>query len=396
MNRRHKLAIVATHPIQYYSPWFAFLARHDGLDVRVFFLNEPRGEGLFDPGFQRQVKWDIALLDGFASEFVPNVSRDPGTHRFWGLRNPGLAKRLEAFHPDAVLLIGYNFWSLVRFVFTWRTRRAPLVFRGDSHRIVEDRGARGKVKRSLIATLFRRFSAFLYVGAANRRYFTLHGVPEGALFHAPHAVDCERFSAEPRRLRQEGLAWRASLGIPEDDAVVLFAGKLEEKKQPLALLQAFRSLGSANATLLFVGNGPLEERLRAQAGDAKVRFAPFQNQTAMPRVYAACELFVLPSYGPAETWGLAVNEAMCVGRAVLVSSHVGCAEDLVIPGKTGLVFEAGDGEALRRSLAAALEDPARLAQWGRAGREHIARYSYAEPTRGLVAALEALARRKAA
>jgi hypothetical protein len=103
MNGRRKLAIVATHPIQYYAPWFAHLARHPGLTPRVFYLLEPPGEGLYDRGFGRRVKWDLALLDGYESEFVPNVSREPGTHRFFGLRNPALGPRLRAWQPAAVV-----------------------------------------------------------------------------------------------------------------------------------------------------------------------------------------------------------------------------------------------------------------------------------------------------
>src|ERR1035438_7506398 len=79
-----------------------------------------------------------------------------------------------------------------------------------------------------------------------------------------------------------------------------------------------------NTTLLMVGNGELEPELRAAAlGPARpfqlsafphIVFAPFQNQTLMPRTYAAADVFVLPSFGRGETWGLAVNEAMYNAR----------------------------------------------------------------------------------
>jgi len=74
---------------------------------------------------------------------------------------------------------------------------------------------------------------------------------------------------------------------------------------------------------------------------------------------------------------------MNLSRPVLVSSHVGCGPDLVIPGRTGWIVPAGDGAALRAALADALSDPARLRRMGVAARKHIDRFSYSATTAGL-------------
>jgi glycosyltransferase involved in cell wall biosynthesis len=73
---------------------------------------------------------------------------------------------------------------------------------------------------------------------------------------------------------------------------------------------------------------------------------------------------------------------------VIVSSHVGCAADLVEPGKTGSVFPAGNVEALAGCLREALADRQRLRTMGLAGRERIRHYSYEEAARGLLDALK--------
>ena len=384
-----RLAIVATHPVQYYAPWFRLLARVPNLQVHVLYLFDPSKSGNFDPGFLQPVDWDLPLLEGYSHEFVPNRSASPGTGRFWGLRNPELKKRVLAFRPDAVLVMGYNFWSLLRFIFSWDRDKAPLIFRGDSHRIARKASIGETVRRAAIATVFRRFAAFLYVGQANLRYFAYHGVPAHLLFRAPHAVDIERFATGAAREAEGAVAWRRSLGIPDDSLVVMFAGKFEPKKRPLDLLHAFIALDPKNAFLLMVGSGPQERDLHeAAAGRGNVRFAPFQNQSRMPRTYAACDVFVLPSYGDFETWGLAVNEAMSVGKPAIVSSHVGCAEDLVVPGETGLIFEAGSRESLMRALTIALESRNRTVEWGCAARQRIGRFGYGAAIEGLLAALE--------
>jgi glycosyltransferase involved in cell wall biosynthesis len=388
-RKRYRLAIVSTHPIQYYAPWFRHLAAREELQLRVFFLLDVSANGAFDRGFKQEVSWDIPLLAGYEYEFVPNESEDPGTHHFSGLKNPSLRARVKEFVPDAVLLVGYNYWSLIRFILFWPAGNIPLLLRGDSHRLVVRYSVKERIKAGLLRLLFSRFSAFLYVGQANRNYFEVHGARPSSLFRGPHAVDNERFMANAALTKEAATHWRRGLGIGDDRVVILFAGKFEAKKRPLDLLRAFRQLRPGKAVLLFVGAGELEGQLRSEAGaNRDVFFAPFQNQSQMPRTYAACDLFVLPSYGPFETWGLAVNEAMCLGKPVLVSSHVGCAQDLVIPDRTGLVFEAGRVDELAKALESAVQNPARLQEWGERARSHISGFSYQAATHGLLRAIE--------
>jgi glycosyltransferase involved in cell wall biosynthesis len=67
----------------------------------------------------------------------------------------------------------------------------------------------------------------------------------------------------------------------------------------------------------------------------------------MPVVYRLCNIFVLPSVGPGETWGLAINEAMACDKPVIVSSRCGCAPDLVEENITGWSFEPGERGELK-------------------------------------------------
>jgi glycosyltransferase involved in cell wall biosynthesis len=388
-----RLAVVTTHPIQYYAPWFRHLAREPGLDVRIYYLWDFGVTDRVDPGFGQSLRWDVPLLEGYAHEFVPNRSRRPGTHSFWGIDNPALLPRLRALGPDAVLCLGYNHATFARLLWRWDRVRSPLLLRGDSHRLVPRRGPRAWLKRHIVAAVFRRFGAFLYVGAANRDYLRIHGVPPEKLFFSPHAVDNDRFRKASAAAREEAPAWKESLGIPCGWRVVLFVGKFEPVKQPLDLLAAFARAHLKDVALLLVGAGALEGELRRSAADVPhVYFAGFQNQSQMPRVYAAADVVVLPS--GSETWGLCVNEAMCLGRPAIVSSHVGCAADLVEPGVTGLVFPAGDVEALATCLLRVFNEPGALDRMGTAARDRMQSYCYARATQGLMQALEWLGERR--
>lgn len=236
---------MTTHPIQYYAPWFRWIAAHSEIELKVFYLWNRGAEAKHDPGFGRAVQWDVPLLEGYEHEFVPNISADAGTHRFWGIRNEKLGSRIKEFNPDAALLIGYRYASMMRLIFSPKRRRGyPLLFRGDSHRLGTSQSGKWKVKsrKVFISRVFARFAAFLYVGQANREYFRMHGVPEEKLFFAPHAIDNERFIQSGGKAAVEASKWRRSLGIPDDHLVVLFAGKFEAKKRPLDLLAAFRQL----------------------------------------------------------------------------------------------------------------------------------------------------------
>ena len=108
------------------------------------------------------------------------------------------------------------------------------------------------------------------------------------------------------------------------------------------------------------------------------------------------DIFVLPSKGLYETWGLAVNEAMHMGVPCLVSDRVGCQQDLVTPGATGWVFRSDSPADLSRQLASAL---AAVAEPGAGGRlrqavlARIAGYTYAETTKGLFSAIDFVRKR---
>jgi len=387
----HRLAIVLSHPVQYYSPWFRWLRAHTPLEFRVFYLWEFGSTAQRDPQFGTIFQWDVDLLTGYDSEFVPNAARDPGTHHFGGLDNPALTARLAVWQPGAVLLFGYNWRSHLRVLWWARRQGVPLLFRGDSHLL--GRKQLPLWRRWLLRFVYHQFAAFTYVGAANRDYFRALGVRADRLFFAPHSVNAVHFDPADPATRAAADRLRAELGLT-GKRVVLFAGKFSPAKQPVALLQAFLEVATPDDALLFVGDGAEKKRLTdlvAAHPAACVRFLPFANQSEMPARYLLADIFALPSHGHYETWGLAVNEAMHLGVPCLVSDLVGCQRDLVQAGETGWVFPADEAGALARTLREALRTPATdLPRLSRNARATIAGYSYRQTSDGLLAALASL------
>jgi glycosyltransferase involved in cell wall biosynthesis len=337
---KYKLAIVATHPIQYCAPVFQALACSDSLEIRVFYTWSQTASGRrADIGFGRTVKWDIPLLDGYAYEFVPNIAKRPGADHFWGLRNPTLIHSVEEWRPDALLVYGWNSWTHLKVLRHFK-RKVPILFRGDSTLLDRQPPLRAMSRRAALRWVYRHVDVALAVGKNNRDYFTWCGLPSERIVFAPHSVDTERFSRNDAGYEERALAWRRELGIEDSAVVIVFAGKLQSKKDPRLLLDGFMQADIA-AHLVFVGEGKLENRLRAAAkGRQRIHFMPFQNQTLMPAVYRLGDLFVLPSCGPGETWGLALNEAMASGRAIVASTKVGGARDLINHSVNGWIFES--------------------------------------------------------
>lgn len=386
--RRHRVTIVLSHPVQYYSPWFRQLAVQPDLETKVLYL-EPR-DPAGDREFGGRADWDRDVLAGYPWTVVPNWAPVRDVSRFGGLINPGLRRHLRRPACDAIVLFGYASVSAWLTLVLARQRRIPVLLRGDSHDLGREPSALS-LARARIA--LRLCAAFLSPGSAHRAFLLRRGAPADRIFACPHAVDAAWFDPDRAGVREAADRIRRDVGAGISAPVVLFAGKWIEKKQPVALAEAFRAVAPPDARLLFVGAGAGAEALHALAAvDGRIRVIGFVNQSALPEHYLAADVFALPSRGAHETWGLAVNEAMRMGVPCLVSRVVGCQPDLVVPGRTGWVCEPDDAESLRRTLATALNEirPDRTG-WARRVRDQIAGFSYEAATTGLRAALKCVA-----
>ncbi|MDB6012658.1 MAG: glycosyltransferase [Gammaproteobacteria bacterium] len=392
-----RLAIVSTHPIQYYAPIFQALARSKALCPRVFYTwSQTAGAAVSDPGFDRAITWDIPLLEGYEFEFVPNTAPSPGTDHFRGLRNPGLIGAIEAWGADAVLVFAWNSQSHLQVMRHFKGR-IPVFFRGDSTLLDPTSRWRAAARRVFLSWVYRHIDVAIAVGSNNKDYFRWCGVPEERIALAPHAIDTKRFSDPDGTHAQRAVEWRRELRIPTGARTIVFAGKFQEKKDPLLLLEAFFRCGAAGH-LVFVGNGALEGELVARAGGrGDVHFLPFQNQQTMPAVYRLCDVFALPSRGPGETWGLALNEAMAARRPVIAGSKVGGARDLITPGVNGWTFQSGDLEQLTAIVANALTGTeATLSAMGAAAEAESAHWSIDAAANGIAHAVITLHERHTA
>ena len=358
-----RLAIVATHPIQYHAPWFRALATRPELEIKVFFAQLPdaAAQGI---GFGEGFRWDIPLLDGYPSEVVPNSRARPRLGGFFASSTPRIGERLRAFRPKAVLLTGWNQLPLLQALRASERMGIPRLVRGESNALKR----RGRLVRALHRRLLRRYDVFLTIGAANAAFYSASGVAAERQVRCPYFVDNERFAAQAAALAAVRSDLREGWGIPSSAFCAAFAGKLVPKKRPVDLVEAaaLARRQGVEVHVLVAGAGELEAALRERAAalGVPVAFTGFLNQSEIARAYVASDGLALPS-DHGETWGLVVNEAMACARPAIVSDRVGCAQDLVREGVTGISHPCGDTAALAEGLMAMASDPARTRDMGR-------------------------------
>jgi glycosyltransferase involved in cell wall biosynthesis len=104
-----------------------------------------------------------------------------------------------------------------------------------------------------------------------------------------------------------------------------------------------------------VGDGSMRADLAKMAlADHRICCTGRLSGTALLDVYAAADVFVLPSRF--EPWGLVINEAMACGLPVIATDRVGCVDDLVIDGETGYVVSSESMDALTSVMTKLCQD----------------------------------------
>jgi len=173
---------------------------------------------------------------------------------------------------------------------------------------------------------------------------------------------------DPARLAEAVARFRQTSGIRGDGPVVGTVTRLAPAKGLPTLLQAFHQLRRQvpSARLLIVGDGPLKTELVRSAyalgEQEQIIFSGIAVETRVP--LSMMDVFVLPSHH--EAFGLAIVEAMAMGRPV-VASRVGGIPTIVDDGVTGLLVPPNDPDALARALGQMLDDPERRRAMGSAG-----------------------------
>lgn len=378
-----RLALFATHPIQYHIPWFQALDDHPEVDVTVYYDRIP-DEKEQGEGFGEAFEWDVPLLEGYQWK----VRRSPG-----GMGRQRQFERVRsAVHPenaDVILATGWYDKFLRRATIVASAYQQPLLVRGESSAMK----SRPWWVRMVHWGYLSIFDRFLVIGTANQKFYQQYGISARRMFSCPYFVHNTRFDRQYQDLSPRRRDLREAFDIPTDAACMLFAGKFVEKKRPLDFLKALENVrGSRQVHGLMVGSGPLQDDLQAYArrNNVPVTFTGFLNQTEIAEAYTAADTLILPSDYD-ETWGLVVNEAMVFECPAILSDRVGCGLDLVDDGATGYTFPFGDIEALTDRMKKMATQSHQRQEMGRQARERVLdKHTVKKTVEGTMAAIHSI------
>ena len=235
----------------------------------------------------------------------------------------------------------------------------------------------GRTGAGLIKKVFRKYNdktdAVIALSPSARDSYSAY-IP-GKYHIIPPGIDEDVFNDKVKPMNA------FSAGKP----VILFLGRLDERKGALKLIQAMPIIRQAltESVLIVCGRGPTEEKCRnlaRQLGIANaVHFSGYIRAEDIPRYYAAADVYCSPALG-GESFGIVLLEAMAVGTPVCAGRIPGY-QDVIKNGENGLLCDPRDPEDIARTLIGILKDPALKTSLQKHGLEFVKNFTWTAVTR---------------
>jgi glycosyltransferase involved in cell wall biosynthesis len=300
---------------------------------------------------------------------------------------------LDRVEPDAIALPAYSrpesqagLWWARAF------RRTAIVMTESRHEDAARSAIREHIKREIVS----QFDAALAGGTPQARYTRALGIPSDCIFTPYDVVDNAYFAAGAAAARSNRGAFEHLPGLERESSFFLACGRFIKRKNFDTLIESYERYVAAKGDgetwgLVLLGDGPersrLAERANALKPPARVTFAGYRKGAELCAYYGLAGAFIHPAR--MDQWGLVVNEAMAAGLPILASTGVGAAEDLVVEGVNGYVFDPDDHVIIADAMLKIASLGAERAWMGHHSRVRIAAWSPAEFAEGMFRAVTA-------
>lgn len=298
-----RVAIVFNTVFPYRTPVFDRL----GDDYTVIYCAKSEANRQWEPGELRH-----------KHVFLKGVSIRYGWENFWYV-STDIISALNKVNPDVVVL--YGFGPVMQTAFWWaRAKRRAIVVMSDCWSWTERNRSRRQLR--IQKAFVRRSSACIAASQKGRLYFESLSDAVISVFHAPLAVDNERFSTKNGKSKR-----------PFD---CIYVAQLIDRKCAMFIPEVMAELRGKR--LLIIGDGPLREPMLAKLNEYGVNYTyhPSVSWDKIHLQYQQARVCLMPTLD--DSWGLVANEALASGCSVITTANAGCAGELVITGKNGWVL----------------------------------------------------------
>lgn len=332
---KKKVAIITSHPIQYQAPLFRKLNKSKYLKILVFFGSK---HGYVskkkDLEFNKLINWNTNILSGYKF-FFSNKEKDIDS--FW-VSFDQIKKKFIEEKIDKVLIFGWNKLIYLQATIAALSLGIPIYLRAENNLEKKNSLLKGLSKKLIFNLFFKVFDKIFYIGKLNKSYYQHYGVKNNKLIFTPYHVDYNFLRSSVTLNKTKKI--KKKLRLKKKDKIVLFIGKLIDRKNPYLLLEYAKKI-KLKCKFLIVGDGPLLKILKKKIKEEKlnnIELIGFKNQREIANYYKVSDyLFLTSKY---ETWGLVVNEAFAHYKPCIVTDKCGSRKDLVDDFKTGIVVKS--------------------------------------------------------
>lgn len=191
------------------------------------------------------------------------------------------------------------------------------------------------------------------------------GFPEKKLVHIPNFIRVSEF--EP---------------VFSNKGYILYVGRLSKEKGVVTMLKAVKGL---DVELKIVGDGPMRKEYEAFAkenGITNASFEGYKTGDGLKEMFKGAAFIVFPSEWY-ENAPMSILESFAFGKPV-VASTVGGVPEMVVDGKTGLLYPMGDDKALRERIKYLASNPSKTVELGKSARSKVEKENNAERHMGML------------
>ena len=166
----YRLAVLNTHPIQYFAPLYRRMSELPDIDLTVFYCSRQGAEARIDPGFQKSFAWDVPLLEGYRYKFLRNWRGEGRIDGFFDLINPGIIGELRKGRYDALLVHGHDVMTNLLGILAAKLSGTAVFMRTETHLLLKRSSLKSTVRRGFVDVMGRLCDAFLCVGTRNKEF----------------------------------------------------------------------------------------------------------------------------------------------------------------------------------------------------------------------------------